>query len=545
MRKHPKSLTGTIEAKASAQGFYSYRVMNSDGSPACDWIQQKNLLLPAGLAASPSFWASLLGACHAGTGATANSAALDGTFSQTGSTVTRTGGAGTFVSGNVGDFIKFASGERARIVTFTNSVTVQVDRSQEVASAAITVYDCSRLYLDTWVKATTTTDATAGFNGNSYTTETGTFRVWKTFNQSAETVSRTYTEIGISPSTGGTSTTTLLSRLLLESPVNVLPDQFLQVRFDLVVNTGNYRTSAAIPLTITGWPYPYQIQSITSNGTYWDVVVGAACSSHYAVGRPIIISGALPASTVISSISSTSTEFTVNSTGHGKSIGDTVVIASSSQAGYNGTWVVATVPNANSFTVTSAINLGAATGGTVRLATPATWYNGTHTIASFPNSTTIRITNSNSIAAAGLAGTVTNSVAAQAIIVGQSCTAGQPSILDFATGGTAIQNKATVAVIAEANLMTGLVHGTSPSAPTNVGTAAGTTGAYDANLLEQEMVMTLATSAANNQTIRQLAIGNFSQPTGKLIITFDERQRKDNGYILTLKYKIKWEPDLN
>jgi len=544
-----------FDLQLGVAGYYRTRVMNRDGSPATEWsAPQKNLVLPGGYSATANTYAGNIGSFssqfrsfHVGTGTTPNSAAIDGTYSQSGTTLTRATGTGTFVSGNVGDFVKFATGQRAKIVSVTNPVTVEVDRSQTVAAAALTIYDTSRTLLDTWVKATITADVTSGFSGSTTNSDAGTRQTWQTMNFTAETVAKVYTEIGVSAATTTTGSTVLFSRILFDSPVSVAIEQFLQVRFDLVTVLGNYRVSEPITMAITGWPFPYQIQSIVSNGTYWDVVVGSACSSHYATGRPIIITEALPATSAITSISSTVTEFTVTTgTAHGKTAGNSIVIAGSSVAGYNGTWTVATAPTGTTLTVTSGANLGAATGGTLRLTTPGTWYNGTYTIASFPNSTTIRITNATSIAAAGIAGTVTNSMAATGIIVGTAGAFGQ-SLTGIVEPGDGTTNTRQTGLLAEANMRTGLTYGTNPTAPTFISTqVVATSGAYDAANRKRTFTITLPSASQNSQTIRQIVIGTVSDITytGNFYITFDERQRKDNGYQLVLNYTVSWEPDL-
>lgn len=536
-------------------GFYRHRVMNSNGTPATDWSKpHKNLVLPGGYLPNAyisqnfgSFYTQFQ-SFHAGSGSTPNSAAIDGTYSQTGTTVSRATGTGTFVSGNVGDFIKFTTGERAKIISITNTVTVEVDRSQTVAATGLTIYDTSRTLLDTWVKATTTNDGTAGASGSTTDSDAGTRQSWQTKNFAAETVAKVYTEIGVSPLTTTTGSTVLFSRVLLDAPVSVEIEQFLQIRFDLVAVLGNYRVSEPITMAITGWPYPYNIQSIVSNGTYWDVLVGEACSSHYAVGRPIIIAGAVPATSSITAIVSTVSDFTVTTgTAHGKIAGNSIVIAGSSVAGYNGTWTVLAAPTGTTLTVTSGANLGAATGGTLRLTTPGTWYDGTYTIASFPTTATIRITNATSIPAAGIAGTVKNSMAANAIIAGLSAFGSSTTgIVEPGDGFTSASKE--MSMITEANMRTGLTYGTSPASPSPISVAtAAINGAYDSANRKRTFTVTFPSANQNSQTIRQILIGKTADVSnsGNFYITFDERQRKNNGYQLVLNYTVSWEPDLS
>lgn len=550
--------TAKIDAlvNVGTAGFYRYRVMNADGTPATEWSERsKNLVLPGGYSAASNGASSSEGsfknqikAMHAGTGTTPNKVLLDGTYSQTGTTVTRTTGTGTFVSGNVNDFIKFGTGEKCKINSITNTLTVEVDRSQTVAATTATIYDTSRIYLDTWVAATSTNDVSVGFSGETIDTDAGTTLIWKTYNFAIEVAAKTYTEVAVTPLLTLNSTQALFSRVVLSTPVTVNIGQFLQLRFELLCVLGNYRTSTPITMAITGWPFPYAIQSIVSNGTYWDVVVGSACSSHYATGRPIIIAGALPATTAITSISSTVSEFTVTTgTAHGKVAADSIVIAGSSVGAYNATWTVLDAPTSTTLRVTSGANPGAATGGTVRLATPGTWFDGTHTIASFPNSTTIRITNATTIPAAGVAGAVTNSVAANAII----CGAGGA----FATGNfpcgivepTTNTTPKAMAFIEENNMKTGLAYGATFGvfSPISTGTLSATPS-YDAANRKCTAVVTIPSANQVGQTIRQIIVGKLdSTPRSALIITFDERQRKDNGFQVVLNFSVSWEPDLS
>lgn len=532
-------------------GYYRYRVMNSDGTPATDWSEKtKNLILPAGYvvnAGTSGAFQKQTQTFHAGTGSTPNSVVIAGTYQQTGTTVTRATGAGIFVSGNVDDFIKFDTGERAKIVSLTNSTTVVVDRSQTVAATGLTIYDTSRLYLDAWSIATLTQDNSVGFNGQTLDTSAGTTLNWFTKNFAIQGAAATYTEIGSAGNSGLTSTTALFSRVVLPVPVTVNIGQFLQLRFEILCILGNYRTSQPITVAVTGWPYSYAIQSIVSNGTFWDITVGAACSSHYAVGRPIIITGALPAFSAITSISSTVSAFTVTTgAAHGKIAGDSIEIAGSSVAGYNGTWTVLAAPTTTTLTVTSGANPGAATGGTLRLTTPGTWYNGTYTIASFPTSTTIRVTNATTITAAGIAGTITNSIAANAIITGSG------GAFEFAGGNAIVEPGSgmirSTGLIAESNLRTGMAYGLTLSHTSGVyidsASRTAVVAAYNASTRSRSSTVTFASAEGVSQVIRQIIIGGVSIQS-VFVITFDERQRKDNGFQLVLTHGVSWEPDLS
>lgn len=545
------------ETRHAVAGFYRTRVMQPtlvapDGTvlaaePVTEWSEpQHNLILTGGYDGSQTWRQLGDGACHAGTGSTPASAPIDGTYSQTGSTVTRVTGTGVFVSGNVGDYIKFATGERCKIVTFTNSVTVQVDRSQTVAAATITIYDTSRTLLDTWVKATNTKES--GGAGETGFSDTGVVQYWNTHNFTTETVARSYTELGMT-SGGTTSSSVLFSRIVLDSPVNVAIGQFLQVRFDIQAAAANYRTSAPITVNVTGWPRPYNVVSITpgtAGGTAFDILLSEACSSHYAVGRPIIVTGALPVKHNVTSYASTGSDFTVvTGTAHGRSPGDSIVIEGATPSAYNGTWTVATVPNSTTVTVTSAINPGAGTGGTLRQATPATWFDGTWTIASFPTSSTIRVTNNTVTVPAGASGTVTNSTAANCIIAGYATLIG--AFNGFEAGPLEMPPNSDYrrfAIYAEASMKTGMAHGvmTNETGSLSLGTVTFTDSGYNAATQSRTFGHVVPSGGGLSETIRQLLLKTRS---GQIWITYDERQRKDNGYQLTINYTISWEPDLS
>lgn len=529
-----------IDMKEAVGGRYRPVVRNRDGSIARDYGWQGNLILPAGVGTSGTAnmsWYDMMLYCHAGSGSTPNKVLLAGTFSQTGTTVTRTTGTGVFTSGNVNDFVKFATGETAKITAFTNSVTVTVDRSQTVAAAALTVYDCSRVTLDTWVKQTITNVIA---NVTTQDTEARSAKFQRTWDFAFETSAQTYTELGVSRLSG--SSAQLLSRIVLDSPVNVDADQFLQVQFAITAVATNYGTSQPMTVNITGWPRPYNIQSIVANGTYFDVVLDAA--HHYATGRPIIITGALPATTPVSSYSSTGSDFTVTtSSAHGKAPGDSIVIAGATPSAYNGTWTVATTPTATTLTVTSAINPGAGTGGTLRLATPGTWFDGTWTIASFPNSTTIRVSSAITPPAAGVAGTVTNSTAANAIISGFAY-----DDRDTTNVAGALDLKANKAcyLYNEAQMKSSLQYGVTTSWSSAItGAATATSQSYDVANRKYSYVRTFP-SAVGNGYVRQVALyGGPGATNGAIAVTFDERQVKESGFQLVLNWSFSWQPDLS
>lgn len=216
-----------------------------------------------------------------------------------------------------------------------------------------------------------------------------------------------YTEIGLS--SVATVASNLFSRILLSGAVTVLIGQLLRVKYELVLKTTNISSEALTPSTavILGWPRPYNIASITSNGTAWTLTLSE--SHHFVAGGKINIDGALRPKIAVTSAASTLTDFTITAAGHGRSPGDSIVIEGMTPTDYNGTFTIASVVG-DDITVTSALNPGTGSGfGTVRQATPGTWYNGEHTIASV-TSTTVVITSALTIPAAGASGTAYNNL---------------------------------------------------------------------------------------------------------------------------------------
>lgn len=528
-----------IQARSTAAARYHAKVMCcKTGKIIKDYGEHPNLLTVN--PHNPYALGKQIQKCYAGTGTTPNKRLLDGTFQQTGTTVTRATGSGVFAGSNVNDFIKFSGGKRARIISFTNTLTVEVDREQTVAASTATIYDTSRTALDAEVKNTTTESGVSGESGSSNDTETGTLTLWNTFNFTTETSAQTYQEIGFSSN----EVSVLFGRLVLDTPISVDVDQFLQVKVTLIWTLTNFRTATPINVEVTGWPRPYAIQSIQATGTYFDVELDEA--HHYLAAGKINIEAAVPTRVGITSISSDASTFTViTSEAHGFSAGDDIEIENSSQAGYNGSWLVDSVTNSTTLVISSSINLGAATGGTIRHETPGTWFDGEWTIASVPTTTSVRITSAINAPDAGAYGSAYNNLKASAIISGVGLTT---SVTAQTNGGIAepFGNRIkTIYFIETAQVRTGMAYGVTTSLPATVGSrnASGTVFTpYDNAELTRTDTFVVGTSVSISTKIKQIAIGADG---GFLWITFEEPQRKDNGYILTIEFKTYWEPSLD
>lgn len=313
--------------------------------------------------------------------AQASSELLNGTWSQSGNTVTRTTGTGVFpVSpSQLGNEIKWQDGERCHVTARASDTSITVSGPpRTITGKTIRVYP---------------TNLTIGSTGaNQIVVPSGAFVT----DQAAGT-----REITITGTAGANPTAYTLTHVRIgdESALVVLPVPIAVALLDQIQLSYTYRETyngrAKRTLTIAeiftagGYPVEYSATAIVGNGTTFDVT---ATAHHFLAGDEVVLRNVIPLRRVITSITASGTAWTVAATGHGLTAGDTVVIAGVSIVAYNGTFTVASVPDANSVTITNATSPGTASNGTIRLATPTTYFNGTFIVASVPNANTVRIT---------------------------------------------------------------------------------------------------------------------------------------------------------
>jgi hypothetical protein len=302
-------------------------------------------------------------------------------------TLTRASGTGVFAAGDVGKEVKFADGTRCHIITFgsTTSVTVSKTFAAGVAAQALRRYATN-------VSSTAGSSQSANSDSAPAPTE----------NIGTGTWSRTWS-VTFASATVGYSLNSIMAgnnaRIVLGAPVAVAVDDQIQLTYTLEMTlTGRATRTIALSSIMPGWPYVYggtglnPITSIVGNGVTFDVTTSTA--NHFLAGDTVILANVVPKRFAISSASSVVGTLTINTAAaHGLIVGDTVVIELASVGGYNGTWTVATVPDADTITITGGSNPGAmGASGTIRLATPATYFNGTFTVASKPSANVVRIT---------------------------------------------------------------------------------------------------------------------------------------------------------
>lgn len=395
-----------------AQGFVQASVVK-DGKVLRTYPVQQNLILDNGLnlmdispTADPGGrgWEEMMRVCVAGTGTTPTKQLVSGTASQTTTVVTLVGSAYSFVSGDVGSWIKWTSGEQCKITAFTNSTTVTVTPSQSVASGSVVgLYRCNQTGLTTEVKRAghlsaspstayypvfTKPDTTAS-QGCTFDQANDKITLRRTFDFTAEVGGVNYTEIGLSYTTVVASN--LFSRILLSGAVSVAIGEQLRIEYNLVLQLHGITSRPSGTMTFTGWPIVYNVASITSTGSDFTITTSAA--HHYAAAGKVNLAGIKKPRFTITAASSTGVDFTLTTSGaHGRSPGDSIIVEGVTPSGYNGTWTCASGTTGSTIVVTSVANPGTGTVfGNVRLAEPGTWYNQEWTIASV-TSTTIVVT---------------------------------------------------------------------------------------------------------------------------------------------------------
>jgi hypothetical protein len=463
------NLKQTANLGVRGSGRFKIRVLDGKTKKVLEerpW--QKNLILNPGIRdADGTIFRDQLGNCRAGTGTTPSKATLDGTFALSGTTLTRSTGAGTFSAGDVDKYVKFGTGEEHLIVSYTSSTEVEVRDSGTVAATTLELYDTARVDLDAEVTDHTSLNGDAGANTETMDTATGNLLVKRTYDFAVEVGTVNYNEIGISRLVAGD----LWSRIVLASTVTVNAGQQLQVVYELSLTCSTWLTLTSITPTVSGWPWQYTNTDIADTAT--EFVVTFDDDHHYSVGDEITISGATPSA-------------------------------------YNGTWTVAAVPTSDSIEITSGIN---------------------------PGNSTVH-------------GTTVGTLAAEVRLKSAS---NEVPFED--SGGSAWQicdpnsssSQLVLGAVQEANVMATLGLGTgsiTTSGVTNA-TRAKTKSAMDSNDFSWERTGTFDIDEANWTDFRQYWLqGYIGTNKAAIVVTFDQNQRKDSGYILTLGYKVTFRQDL-
>ena len=239
----------------AACGFYRVAVVDA-ATKEVVWQQKdwgRNLILNNGMdSVAVRTWAEQFTIASAGTGITPTSrTAGTATAAQAGTTVTLSGTGITFDAGDVGNMIKWGTTEEARIVTYTSPTQVEVTPSQSVSDGAFVIYHTNQTDLTTQVKRTSTYLTGAGNCGTTVDTGTGTVKLRRTFDFSAEVGTVNYTEVALNWHL--VNPNTAFSRILLPSAVPVNAGQQLRLVYELQI-VMSPTTPVVFSAAVSGWP---------------------------------------------------------------------------------------------------------------------------------------------------------------------------------------------------------------------------------------------------------------------------------------------------
>lgn len=242
------------------EGFVECSVVDSKtGEVIRSYPRQHNLILNYGL----NYWcnSATMANCWitavVGTGTTVTSVdSSPTTAAQSGTTVNLSGGSFLFTntSTDAGRMIKWDTGEEAMVITVSSTTQATVTPSQSVSDGAFNYYHTNQTALATEIKRSytyLTTAGACGWTGPSTTGATATYTLWRTYDFTAETGARSYTEIGFSPI--GTAGANLWARILLSSPIALEALQQLRVKYTVYYSISPVTSIAVTSSVITGW----------------------------------------------------------------------------------------------------------------------------------------------------------------------------------------------------------------------------------------------------------------------------------------------------
>lgn len=215
---------------------------------------QKNLILNQGMdnfATSNICDQFLAGAAGTGTTPTQDSSGVT-TAARAGTTVTLVGGSFVFTNTatDAGKMIKWLTNEEARIVTVTDTTHCEVATSGTIAAATFTVFRTNQTGLATETKRSNTYLTGAGNTETTINSGAGSISHKRTYDFSAEVGSVTYTEIGLSSTTGAGAN--LFSRILLASSVALVASQQLRLIYTLTITFSPVTDTTVGASPITG-----------------------------------------------------------------------------------------------------------------------------------------------------------------------------------------------------------------------------------------------------------------------------------------------------
>lgn len=365
--------------QSHATGFLTIAIRKADGRRV-EIGTFKNLILNGGITLyaapalpnNPTFYTY--------TDTSPNYEDLDGTWNQSGNTVTRATGSGTFPSSpsQIGNELLWEDGERCHVTARASDTSITVSGPpRTITGKSIRIYRTNRS------STSGSAQSKSASSGDTVTTEDLTAGTWE----------RTVKVVFDAATVGYTMGSVMIgnyARVVLPAPVVVEEFDQLEMSYKQQITVSG-REDHIVPISdmISGYPYRFQTASITGDGS--KMVITTDEDHNFMAGDEIVVDGAVPERHEITGITANGSAWTITAPSHGLSPADTIAIEDCSVGDYNGTWTVTTTPDSDTLTITNAANPGAASDGTVRLATPATYFNGRWTVDAVPDTKTIEV----------------------------------------------------------------------------------------------------------------------------------------------------------
>lgn len=318
---------------------------------------------------------------------------LDGTWDQSGNTITRATGTGVFPSSpsQLGNELYWydAGGETGHRCHVTARAS---DTSITVSGLPKTITGGSlRLFYTNGATGSITYPSGAEDSTSNYST------AFEEYDNTNSVHTRTVQYNFASASSGYTLGSLIVAgkyRVVLSETVDIEEGDQLQYQYTSTETVTGRATTFELDSNSSGLPQKYSMLTIEGDGANVDVTFDGP--THFLAGDKLDLRNVVPERVAISSITSTGTTITVNTaTAHGKSVSDSIVIENAEVGAYDGTWEISAVVDTDTFEISDASNPGpSGAEGTVRLETPATFYDDLElaTIASMPSTSVARIT---------------------------------------------------------------------------------------------------------------------------------------------------------
>lgn len=231
-------------------GRFKCIVMNDAGEAIREYPWQRNLIYNLGLDNICNVRTIVASFTHAVSGVGTGDTKRDsGAITASQSSTTVTASAAFFVAGDVGNMIKWDSGEESRITSFSSDTSVDVTPAQAVSSGQFSVHETNDPQMSNEHARTSTYLTGAGNCGVTIVSDVLTMR--RTYDFAAEVSGVTIREIGTSHT--ASTAANLFNRVFLNTPVALLTGQALRVVFDLDITCAP-ATPQAVSAAISGWP---------------------------------------------------------------------------------------------------------------------------------------------------------------------------------------------------------------------------------------------------------------------------------------------------